>query len=235
MKTEVLLIENNRQLQQEIKEGLEKIWDVNVTILDCTIRIRHIISTNRYDAVIIGYRSDLKSVIEGVRLSDVYIPIAIYAHFYPGDSLVEYLEAGVDITMIHPLSYIELVCRLRRQITKAPVKTLTDIQEPIKFVLGPIVFDFTNLKVTNTVTGEESVITAKEANLFRYFCENVNSDISRVKALSMIWGATDHYTSRTMDVYVSRIRKRIKDTDDVRLIVKKGKTIRLEVNEIKTA
>jgi len=82
-----------------------------------------------------------------------------------------------------------------------------------EYKLGEFTFDFNNLTITH---GEESHhLTEREADLLKFLAENANRVIKRSEILLSIWGEDDYFLGRSLDVFVSRLRKYLKADERV--------------------
>jgi DNA-binding response OmpR family regulator len=65
------------------------------------------------------------------------------------------------------------------------------------------------------IKGEEEIIlTQKETNLLRFFCEHANKVLRREDILNHVWGKNDYFLGRSMDVYVAKLRKLLKSEEN---------------------
>jgi DNA-binding response OmpR family regulator len=71
--------------------------------------------------------------------------------------------------------------------------------------VGAYHFDFSNQKLV--LDGEEQILTEREAQLLRLLCENKGKLLSRRQVLNTLWNTNDYFTRRSMDVFISRLRK----------------------------
>jgi len=69
---------------------------------------------------------------------------------------------------------------------------------------------------------EEHQITIREAELLRYFINNINQVVSREKILNEVWGKNDYFMGRSMDVFISRIRKYLQNEKSIELETIRG-------------
>ncbi len=77
--------------------------------------------------------------------------------------------------------------------------------------------------------GETFRLTSKESELLRLFCENLNQPVGRSYALKMIWGNDSYFNARSMDVYITKLRKHLKNDPSIQIINLHGEGFRLAV------
>jgi DNA-binding response OmpR family regulator len=90
----------------------------------------------------------------------------------------------------------------------------TDPDELI-FMIGQTTFDFPNLTVKGPNTDVR--LTQKEADLLRFFCLNANRVIKREEVLTKVWGKDDYFLGRSMDVFITKIRKYLKEETEIEI------------------
>jgi DNA-binding response OmpR family regulator len=97
------------------------------------------------------------------------------------------------------------------------------------FAIGKLMFDYEDLRLYNE-TGEISIsLTQKEAELLRYLCENPNKTLKREDILSHVWGKDDYFLGRSMDVFVTKLRKHFKSDPHVKLETLHGVGFRFNI------
>lgn len=120
---------------------------------------------------------------------------------------IEGLEIGADDYMTKPFSVKELVLRIEA-ILRRSKNTLRVGDE-----IGDLIFDSENYKVK--INQEEFKLTAKECALLRLLAENKGTILKRADILLNIWGSDDFFLGRSLDVFISRIRKILKASSKV--------------------
>ena len=114
------------------------------------------------------------------------------------------LKLGADDYIVKPFDVDELVLRLEN-ILKRSGKTSIESRVEGQITIGSHVFDSTRLELLSQ--GKVQKLTIKEAALISYLYKNKNRIIKRDDILTAIWGSDDFFSGRSMDVYISRLRK----------------------------
>jgi DNA-binding response OmpR family regulator len=111
-------------------------------------------------------------------------------------------QAGADDYITKPFSIEELILRIEVFLKRS---RKADKDEPTIFSIGNCEFDFSNL--TLTIEKQKEVLTMKEAELLRFFCINKDKILKREEILRAVWGDDDYFSGRSLDVFISRLRK----------------------------
>ncbi len=138
------------------------------------------------------------------------------------------LKLGADDYVVKPFEAEELIFRIKNIIKRTEQQKNIQAEQPEEKLIkiGEYTFDTENLELK--IKGEVNKITAKEAKLLYYLYNNRNQLIRRDDILADIWGKTDFFSGRSMDVFISRIRKYLKDDSSITLESVRG--IGLEFN-----
>jgi len=138
------------------------------------------------------------------------------------NDILKGFEIGADDYITKPFSMDVLLARITALINRS-VNAQRDSDHP--HVLGKLTFDFSRQTITD---GKETVkMTSKEAQLLKLLAENKNNITDRKLALEMIWGNDDYYSSRSMDVYITKLRKLLKMDKSIELINVHGQGYKL--------
>jgi DNA-binding response OmpR family regulator len=135
---------------------------------------------------------------------------------------------GADDYVKKPFLMDELMLRvnavLRRYNLKSQQKKAVSIH-----IIGKYKFDYLNQRLHHRETSIQ--LTHKEAELLKFFCENINQVLERDHLLKEIWGSDNFFNARSMDVYVSKLRKYLIDDPNVEILNIRGKGYKLILNE----
>ncbi len=147
-----------------------------------------------------------------IRAINNVVPIIFLTARKLKDDVLKGYGAGGDDYITKPFDTDILLAKIRAILARRDVQTGTrDI-----FEIGKFIF---NARLRTLTTGDdEKKLSPKEAQLLELLAVNPNALISREMALKKIWGADDYFTARSMDVYITKLRKIL--SDDPRLNIK---------------
>lgn len=225
----ILLVEDDSNLGEVLKdflykEGYSVDWETD------GYYGKEKINRRKYDLCILDImlpKVDGFQIAESLRKHDSITPIIFLTAKTLKDDRIKGFQVGGDDYLTKPFSTEELSLRI-----KAILKRTGQIQEENKktiFDIGKYKFDYYNL--TLKYKDEVNSLTRKEADLLALLCKHKNNLVSRETALREIWGENDYFAGRSMDVFITRLRKYLKH--DKNLVIKNihGTGFRLEIDE----
>lgn len=139
---------------------------------------------------------------------------------------IEGFRLGADDYVTKPFSMEELVFRIEAVLRRS-MGAETTIADPVSvgsFVLDPI-------RQVLTREGEDFSLTGRESELLNLLAETPNATVARVTILRRIWGDDGYHAGRSLDVFVSRLRKHLAEDPGVEIRTVHGKGLRLIVDE----
>lgn len=172
-------------------------------------------------------KKDGFTLAEEIREKDKAVPIIFLTARVQDQDRVKGFKVGADDYITKPFSSEELGLRIEAVLRRCYLSDATDENE--SYQLGSMVFDYTNMQL---IHGDKmSSLTPKEAALLRLLCKHKNSLLPREKALKEIWGKDDYFIGRSMDVFIARLRKHLRDEPAVSIVNVHGTGFRLEIDE----
>ena len=169
---------------------------------------------NKFDLCLLDVmmpKMDGFSLAKEIRLTDKKIPVIfITARSLKDDKLKGY-GLGADDYITKPFDEEELLWKIKAVIRRIPENTTVCTTEIIS--LGKYTFDFNNQSL-NTV-GKTRRITEKECDILNYLSVHRNKVIKREDLLKALWGENDYFFGRSLDVFITKIRKYLKEDPDL--------------------
>ena len=162
-----------------------------------------------------------------IRVSNKNVPIIFLTAKSMKEDTIEGFNAGADDYMTKPFSMDELVMRIQA-ILRRSMKSQAVDNVAAEFTIGKYIF---NTESQTLKCGEESYkLTTKEAQLMRLLALNKNEVVDRSFTLKTIWHDDNYFNSRSMDVYITKLRKYLKHDNKVEIVNVHGKGFKLLVN-----
>ena len=145
------------------------------------------------------------SIADEIREKDADVPIIFLSAKSQTNDVLNGFRLGANDYIRKPFSIEELILKieifLKRSQKKSPEKNL--------YAVGKYSFDSKNLIVFND--SEKISLTQREAELLKLFLDNKNVVLKREEILKSLWGNDDYFTGRSLDVFISRLRKILAD------------------------
>lgn len=180
---------------------------------------------NQYSLCILDImmpKKDGMTLAKDIRLINSDVPIIFLTAKNLKEDVLLGFKMGADDYITKPFSMEELIFRI-----EAILRRTQDGKggEQTTYQLGRFTFD--HRKQTLTGNGETVKLTTKESELLRLLCNNANEVLERNFALKTIWIDDNYFNARSMDVYITKLRKHLKDEPTVEIINVHGKGYKL--------
>lgn len=159
------------------------------------------------------------TLAKNIRQDDMKTPIVFLTAKTMKEDILKGFELGGDDYMTKPFASEELLARIQAILRRTNPEMGEDEQKEFEF--GRFHFNFP-LRIL-TFTGEDGEkkkdqLSPKEAQLLRLFAIKKNDMLSRSEALTKIWGEDNYFTARSMDVFVTKLRKYIKPDSQLEIV-----------------
>ncbi len=157
-----------------------------------------------------------------VRQINSDIPIIFLTAKSLKEDVLEGFTIGADDYITKPFSMEELLLRI-----EAILRRTQDGRQPEQGVFHIGKYDFNAQKQTLTMNKNSQKLTTKEAELLKLLCTNKNKVLERNFALRTIWYDDNYFNARSMDVYITKLRKYLKEDPSVEIINVHGKGFKI--------
>lgn len=164
------------------------------------------------------------SVAKEIRKESSTIPILFLTAKSLEKDKLKGFQLGADDYMTKPFSMEELLVRIQAISRRVKVEQ-QDIQE---FVIGKLKFNVTS-QILSHEDGTSMKLTSKESSLLGLLCQHLNSVLDRKEALIKIWKDDSYFNARSMDVYITKLRKYLRLDSNIELINVHGVGFKLVV------
>jgi len=147
-----------------------------------------------------------------IRAVNIEVPIIFLSAKTLKEDRIKGLKLGADDYLVKPYSIEELILKievfLQRSQKQPTIKNNT-------CTVGSFTFDPDNYVVIKN--GESTQLTERESALLKLFIDNKNTILKREKILTELWGTDDYFMGRSMDVFISRLRKIFREDESIRI------------------
>lgn len=226
-KTKLLLAEDDENLGLLLKEYLvAKGYDADL-YPDGEAAYKGFMRAH-YDICILDVmmpKKDGFTLAKDMRIVNADIPIIFLTAKNMKDDVLEGFKLGGDDYITKPFSMEELIMRTEAILRRTSQEGQTNNEQV--FELGKYTFD--TRKQTLTEGADAVKLTTKESDLLKLLCQNANKVLERNYALKSIWIDDNYFNARSMDVYITKLRKHLKDDPSVEIINVHGKGYKLIV------
>lgn len=208
-KGKILFVEDDETLGFVTKENLE-MNGFNITHCKDGVEGYECFKKEDFDLCIFDVmlpKMDGFRLAEKIRALNQQIPILFLSAKSLKEDRIQGLKLGADDYITKPFSIEELILKVDIFLRRKKIYTQGDLQF---LEIGNLKFDYRNMSIT-LPNNSIKKLTQKESNLFKLFIDNKNNILKRQDILEQIWGEDDYFMGRSLDVFISRLRKIIKE------------------------
>ena len=214
MNEKILLVEDNETLGYILKEYLEmKGFDVDLAI-DGTQGLRRF-QKSPFDLCILDVmmpEMDGFELAKEIKTISMDMPIIFLTAKALKVDVLKGFNIVADDYIVKPVNEEELVARIKAVLRRShSMKETADLT----YEVGCYRFDFANQKLF--LEDEVKMLTEKEAKLLKLLCEYKGRLLPRQKVLKSLWNNNDYFTRRSMDVFISRLRKYLSKDEHIQI------------------
>ena len=178
---------------------------------------------SKYDICVFDVMMPIKdgfTLAQEIRQINQETPIIFLTAKTMKEDIVEGFKIGGDDYITKPFSMEELLLRIEAILRRSSNKGKKSKEETI-FKMGRFIFD--KQKQILSIDGDETKLTTKETELLSLLCTHANDVLERNHALRTIWDEDNYFNARSMDVYITKLRKILKADPSVEIINVHGK------------
>ena len=167
-------------------------------------------------------KKDGFTVAKEIRGIDKEIPILFLTAKSMKEDKLKGFELGADDYLTKPFSMEELMARIN-----AILKRTNKQEENHLYPINNYLFDY-NTRILS-FQGNEQKLTTKECELLKILAKNLSKEVDRNDLLKAVWGDDNYFNGRSMDVYITKLRKYLNQDDKVEIVNIHGKGFKLLV------
>lgn len=204
MRENILLVEDDRSLRKTLTLRLQKANYVVETAQDGVEGLDKAMD-QAFDLILLDLALPLRDgfdVCRDLRQAGIATPILMLTARTQTSDKVVGLKLGADDYVTKPFSSAELLARIEALLRRVPIRTGQGVLE-----FGPVRLDLRRTEVTRD--GKPVYLTVREFQLLRYLMERAGSAIPRAELLRSVWGYNTSSFTRTVDVHVGSLRRKI--------------------------
>ena len=159
-------------------------------------------------------KKDGFEVAEEIRKDNQEVPIIFLTAKSLKEDKIKGLTIGADDYITKPFSMEVLELKMNAILRRTEKKEIKPTQDT--YEVGKTTLDYKNHKLI--INNKETKLTTKEAELLRLFFERKNELLERELALRHVWQDDSYFTARSMDVFISKIRKYLKEDESLQIL-----------------
>lgn len=219
-KANILYVEDDSSLSFVIKDNLE---ENGYTVVHCTDGesawqqfMKHTFDLCLLDVML--PKKDGFALATQIRKKNALIPIIMLTAKNMDEDKIHGFKTGVDDYITKPFNMQELLLRMEVFLKRTKIDANVF---PSEVTIGSIVFHYEELEL-QTLEGIIQ-LTQKEADLLKCFCLHVNQTLKREDILLSVWGKDDYFLGRSMDVFITKLRKHLKADPSIEIQTIHGK------------
>jgi DNA-binding response OmpR family regulator len=215
MKANVLIAEDDGDLGHLLKQYLEINGFLAHRVYDGE-EARQELKNNIYDILIIDVmmpKEDGFTLAEKIRQQYPGLPFLFVTARKMKEDILRGLTLGADDYITKPFDADELILRIKNILSR--VKPQGNIMQAGHLQIGQFTFEPQNLKLYSSTS--EKLLTEKEAQLLHYLYDHQSRLIKRKEILEHLWSEPDFFNGRSMDVFISRLRKHLAEDPSIQI------------------
>jgi DNA-binding response OmpR family regulator len=212
-KAHILYVEDDESLSFVTRDNLE-LQGYLITYCEDGRKALGVIHEEEFDLCILDVmlpEVDGFTLAREIRKFNPHVPILFLTAKSLKEDRIHGLKIGADDYITKPFSIEELILKIEVFLRRSRVVQPT----PSRIRIGRFELDYPNL--TLYYRDQEKRLTQKEADLLKLLAENRNEIIKRSTILEKLWGQDDYFLGRSLDVFISRLRKYLRPDENLKI------------------
>lgn len=217
-KNRILLVEDDPNLGSLLQEYLQ-VKNYEVQLARDGEAGWEAYKNNSFDICIFDVmlpKKDGFTLAKEIRAENTQLPIVFLTAKGMIEDKIEGFNLGADDYLTKPFSMEELLLRLKAVLKRSASSAINADAPKDQFEIASFSFDYSTRNLTRE--GETRRITSREAELLRLLCINKNELLSREEALKLIWGDDSYFNARSMDVFITKLRKYLRPDTSIEIM-----------------
>lgn len=217
-KIKVLLAEDEPALALIVKESLET-RNFHVSVAENGKEALQMFQEKTLEILVLDVMMPIKdgfTLAKEIRQLDDRVPIIFLTAKSQTVDVIEGFNVGGNDYLKKPFSMEELIVRMHNLLNRKKLQKASKILK-----IGNYVFDFPK-QYLSYKNEEKELLTHREAQLLFYLCKNKNEILDRSLILNKLWGDDDFFNARSMDVFISKLRKKLSKDKNVQIVNVRG-------------
>jgi two-component system OmpR family response regulator len=233
----ILLVEDDQNFGDVLRSYLE-MHDYDVTLATDGVLGLEAFKKSNFDLCVFDVmmpRKDGFTLAREIRERNQEVPIIFLTAKTMKDDVLQGFKIGADDYISKPFNSEELLYRIQA-VLKRLHKNADPRDEQREFIIGKYHFNYPVriLTYSDAKPGEENQwkLSPKEAELLKLFCKYMNDVMPRSEALNKIWHEDNYFTARSMDVFVTKLRKYLAKDQAIEIVNIHGNGFQLLVKDM---
>lgn len=221
MNNRILLVEDEQNFGDVLRSYLE-MHDFDITFAKDGVDGLEAFRKGNFDLCILDVmmpKKDGFTLAADIRNIDKEIPIIFLTAKNMKEDVLQGFKLGADDYISKPFNSEVLLARINAIMKRMSGRAVQEVEDVKIFKIGKYSFNFP-LRIL-TLEGDENFnekLSPKEAELLKMFALKINDVVTRADALTKIWGEDNYFTARSMDVFVTKLRKYLKEDSNLEIV-----------------
>lgn len=226
MSPKILLVEDDTSLGFVISDHLKSLG-YKVTLCGDGVEALKRFNETEYHLCVFDVmmpKKDGFTLAKEIRQMNTEIPILFLTAKSMMEDKLAGFKSGGDDYLTKPFNFDELEMRVMALLKRVNVQPLN--AESTVYQLGKLTFDAEQ----HTIVSKDfqKTLTKKENQILKILCKHINNVVAREIVLNAVWGQDDYFVGRSLDVFITKIRKYLKEDEQVQIVNVHGVGFKLE-------